>query len=95
MRNGSRTRLASFALLAGLFGVSAQAAVSAGPGTGVLDELAVPNVPAADHGDDDHARTPRPTDAVAVPTPTAAASGLVVLSLLVLCRTGRRVLARL
>ncbi len=72
----------------------ASAAVENFADGGVLDRLTVPAVPGADRIDEHAKGQPQPTDVVAVPSPSAAGSGLVLLSGLMLWKASRRVTGR-
>ena len=83
------------ALAVGSLSVGGQvrAAVSNPPSAGVLDGLSVPAVSAAwPAGEGRSAAVPMAADPIAVPTPTGAQSGLVLIAGLIGWRAARRVL---
>ncbi len=77
---------------------SARAAAGVPPASqndfGVLDQLTPSTVPALDVGDGRRSVTTLSSDPIAVPTPTAAQSGIVVLATFSAWRLVRRLLRR-
>ncbi len=73
---------------------AARAAAEDVAGVGVLDRLTVPPVTAGERPDGRAVGPQLSADAIAVPTPTAASSGLVVLGGLMMWRAGRRAIGR-